>query len=419
MALELSLPQALRLADRLLREGDLGRAARLALQVAQAAAQRLDLLLSACRLLRMADRAALAVPFLCRAFVLSGRDGRVAVNLGNALRAAGRSAQARVACRLACALAPDLADGRFAYSLTLLTAGRYAEGFAAYEARPDRQKFLAQARALGLAVWDGGGGLEGRSMLVVAEQGLGDTIQFARFLTALSRRGARVHLRCPVPLRRLLDRVEGICGTVGRQAPAFDLIDSLGSLAHHLGQGPAGGGRPYLRVAPGRRLAGLPRPRVGVAWAGNPRNPRDPVRRCPFEVFSQLFSLPGITWVSLQRDQPDDRLAAWPAVIDLGPELADLDDTAAVLGELDLVISIDSAVAHLAGALGVPCWLLLGVDCDWRWGPAGTATAWYASLRLWRQERAGDWAGLIGQVKGALGKSGPGGSTTGSSLPAM
>ncbi|CAA7618489.1 tetratricopeptide repeat protein [Magnetospirillum sp. UT-4] len=326
-------------------------------------------------------------------------------NLGNCCKELMRLDESLVCHGRALALAPDDAPVRFNRALTLLLAGRAAEGWSEYEWR---HPALGQAPAPE-PVWDGTPG----PLLVEAEGGLGDAIHFLRYASEAARRGAKVILLVPPALMRLAAVLPGV--TVADRSgprPAAARHAWLMSLPRLLGLGlePPGGGAPYLvppadAVEQWRRRLGEGR-KVALCWAGNPRFDNDARRSLPFALLAPLLELDGMSFHSVQVGPRAGDGAGCPGLNDLSPHLTDLAETAAALAAMDLVISVDTAVAHLAGAIGVPCWLLLPFSPDWRWGAAGERTPLYDSLLLFRQDRRGDWAGVMDRVKAAL-ETGP------------
>lgn len=325
------------------------------------------------------------------------------------LHALGRFDEAEAWFQRALALRPDSADFQWDRALALLAAGNYADGWQAYESRWRRRN--PALRDLPFPQWEGGP-IAGRRMLVHAEQGLGDAIQFLRFLAPLRAQGARLILEVAAPLVPLVDhRAWGLEAVIaaGAAPPACDLHVSLLSLPLRLGVGAEGlmGDAPYLapsaaRVAAWRdRLApatGLLR--VGLVWAGNPAVQRDRWRSPRLAPLLPVLDVAGAHVYGLQKGD-GERDAAGVARANftpLGPELGDFADTAAIIASLDLVVASDTSVAHLAGAMGKPVWVLLHATPDWRWGHSGDRTPWYATARLHRQDRLGDWSGPVAAI---------------------
>lgn len=352
-----------------------------------------------------------------QAAALDPRLPEAQLNLGRALHHTGRRREAIACCEAALALRPGWASAHHHLGLALLALGRFEEGWAHYEHRLRLPGALGAWRPVqdGAArpLWDGAP-LPGRTLLVVAEQGLGDAIQFARFLAPVQRLCGRVVLRAPRRLLALLDGVAELCPD-DAPPPPYDAWCPLMSLPHRLGTTletiPAS---PRLRADPARVRrwrralpeAGL---RVGIAWQGNPAHKDDRGRSIPLAALLPLAEVPGVRLVSLQRGAGAEQAAAAGlagVVHDLGPGFdAGPDaflDTAAVMAGLDLVVTTDTAVAHLAGALGRPAWVLLRRYPEWRWDEEGEGTPWHPSLRLFRQERDGDWGEVVQRVAGAL-----------------
>ena len=356
------------------------------------------------------DRVPEAVAAYQRAVALRPGFALAHNHLGVALRMAGDAAGAEAGFREALRLQPDYAAAAYNLATLHLVEGRYAEGWEGFEAR--LRAFPVPSRAA--PTWRGGT-LRGQVLLVHAEQGMGDTIQFCRYLRLIPARHG-VLFEVPPALARLLAGLEGVDRLVVAEdgpVPPHDLQVPLMSLPHLLRPrwGEVPGGVPYLRapaaeVAHWRgRLAALPGLLVGIAWAGNPAYPNDRRRSMPLATLATLADLPGVALVSLQKGAAAAELAAlppWRTVHDWTAELGDFAATAALIEALDLVIAVDTAVVHLAGALGRPVWLLNRFDPCWRWLHDRADSPWYPSLRQFRQPRLGDWEGVMAQVATAL-----------------
>jgi tetratricopeptide (TPR) repeat protein len=341
---------------------------------------------------------------------LAAIPGHVAAlsSRGVALQALNRHAEAIASFDRALALAPDYADAHFNKSLALLAVGDYRAGQAEYEWRWKRTGTEHLRQNFGRALWLGETPLAGRTILLHAEQGLGDTIQFVRYVARLAAAGAKVVLEVHPELKALLSRLPGAVAVIGRgePRPAFDLHCPLGSLPLALKTEPASvpADIPYLAADPARverwraRVEPLGGPRVGIVWAGNTAHANDRNRSLPLAKLAPLWSRARV--ISLQRDvrAGDAELLAAVPVLQLGPELMDFDDTAAVLAGCDLVIAVDTSVAHLAGALGRPLWVLLPFSADWRWTKDSDRSPWYPSARLYREPRPGDWDDVVARV---------------------
>jgi tetratricopeptide (TPR) repeat protein len=356
----------------------------------------------------------------CRRALALKPDHAEAYNgLGLALADQSRLAESEAAFRQALALAPDYADAHLGLALTLLLQGRLPEGWAQYEWRWRCPPLAHLPRRFPEPLWDGGD-LAGRTLLLHAEQGFGDTLQFVRFLARAPAWGGPVALECQPPLHRLLRMSFPAVPLVarGEPLPPFDVQAPLLRVPYLLGTTldtlPAA--TPYLRVDAGlaaawaARLAGPPGRRVGLVWSGNPDHREDRHRTLPPAYLAPLLAAgagaaPPVRFFSLQKGERAARLAdlqAHAPVADLGPDLADFADTAAALLSLDLVITVDTAVAHLAGALGRPVWTLLAYAADWRWLRGRDDSPWYPTMRLFRQDGPGDWSPVIARVAAAL-----------------
>ncbi|MBP2303062.1 tetratricopeptide repeat protein [Azospirillum picis] len=330
-------------------------------------------------------------------------------DLGVALMKAGRPDEALVQFRTAHALAPQ--DPRAAYNLAmaLLAAGAIKEGFRLYEAR-----WRLKGPTPWVTHWDrfwDGRPLAGGTLLVHAEQGFGDSLQFARYVPLAAARGARVVLAVPGVLRRLMTGLAG-CAQVlseGERIPAYAAHAPLMSLPRLLGTtagnipatlpylaAPATASPPSTGFSPDGRL------QVGLVWAGRPEDPDDRHRSCPLAALSPLLALPGVRFHSLQVGAAEaalDRVAGGAAVVRHGGSVGDFADTAAVIAGLDLVIAVDTAIVHLAGALGRPAWVLLSADPDWRWMRGRADSPWYPTHRLFRQPQLGQWEPVVGRLR--------------------
>lgn len=330
------------------------------------------------------------------------------VNLGNALRDLGRNGEALEHYRRAIAARPDHADAHWNEALVLLLMGDFAAGWPKYEYR-----WLARGtvpHGMTAPAWDGGD-LHGRTLLVHCEQGFGDSLQFVRHVPLLRERGGQVALACPKGLARLFAEVEGVerLVTAGDDIPPHDCHVPLASLPGLFGTTvdtiPAA--VPYLRPpraevdAWAERLAAHGGFRVGVVWRGRVTSRQQRERALGTALLGRCLT--DVTVVGLLPDAAADELAEFPgAVVDAGKDLADFASTAAVMANLDLVVSVDTAAAHLAGAVGVPVWTLLPFAADWRWLLERDDSPWYPTMRLFRQPSPGDWESVVERVRAEL-----------------
>lgn len=342
---------------------------------------------------------------MCRAIALDRSLLEAHVSLGYVLTARGRLAEAAIACEAAIALQPDCPQAHWNLAVAALLAGDYPRGFQEYEWRKRHDRFRRDFIDLPGPVWTGDDPA-GRTILVHAEQGFGDTIQFARYLPLMAARGAQVVLACDARLTAWLGTLPGLAATVplGAKLPPYDAwIDQMSlprAFATGLDAIPAAGG--YLAADPVRAaawFAALPLGRkVGLAWAGNPLHTNDRRRSLPPDAAAALAAVPHVAFVNLQTGPR----AAETHLEDLSPRLADFADTAALVANLDLVVTVDTAVAHVAGALGIPCWIMLPFAPDWRWGVGRDDSPWYAAARLFRQPTPGAWDDVMLRVTAAL-----------------
>lgn len=337
-------------------------------------------------------------------------------NLGNVLRDQGRFDEALASYRQAEELKPNYCDPHWNQSLVWLVQGDFERGWPEYEWRWQLKNF--KRRQCSQPPWDGSP-LEGRTILLAAEQGLGDTLQFIRYAPLVRQRGATVLAEVQKPLRQLLSGVDGVDRWLvqGEATPEFDVYAPLLSLPRlldtTLATVPAD--VPYVHADPAlvekwrAELTSLPGFKIGIAWQGSPQNRTDRGRSIPLERFEALARLPGVTLVSLQKGLGSEQIAAMGdrfQVIDFGKRLDEESgpfmDTAAVMKHLDLVVTCDSALAHLAGALGVPVWIALMLSPDWRWLLDRDDSPWYPTARLFRQTRVGNWHEVFERMAAAL-----------------
>jgi tetratricopeptide (TPR) repeat protein len=362
------------------------------------------------------------------AFGLAIKLGSLAAasNRGNSLLDLGRMGEALQSHELAVQLDPTHPGAQYNLALTQLRLGDWAHGWPGYESRWHFREVHRTPRLFRQPRWQGEE-LEGRRILLHAEQGLGDTIQLCRYVPLVAARGGYVMLQVQKPTARLLESLptlrsgHGETSVLGKKLPDFDIECPLLSLPAVFGatvetvpwHGPYLGADPALaakkrmqfpNVRPSQKLGEQPL-RVGLAWAGNPRYKADQQRSMHLKTLLPLLQMPGITWVSLQKGPAAEQLKELPGNIfvwDGSSQDRDLAETAALATTLDLIISTDTSVAHLAGALGMPVWILLPHLSDWRWMQQIETTPWYPTARLIRQSKPGDWEGVLKRVIGEL-----------------
>jgi len=334
-------------------------------------------------------------------------------NRGLVLLTLGRPREALGAFERAVALAPANAEAQWTKSLTHLLLGEFEAGCRLHEWRWKTVQMGRLARGFHEPLWLGEAGIEGRTLLLHADQGLGDTIQMARYVPMVEARGAKVILEVQPPLVRLMSSLSPTVEVIARDAslPRFERHCPLGSLPLAF--------RTTLENIPSRdsylhaqtadierwaaRLGPRERPRIGIAWSGNPRHKRDRDRSIPFAKLTPVLDA-RFEWHALQtifREGEEEAARAAGVHISKG-ELADFAETAALVSNLDLVVSVDTSIAHLAGALGKPVWILLTWEPDWRWLLGRDDSPWYSSARLFRQPALGDWDGALANVASAL-----------------
>ncbi|QCO15887.1 tetratricopeptide repeat protein [Azospirillum brasilense] len=352
------------------------------------------------------------------AFAAAGERGFSGPSLwsarGNARLAMARPVDALADFDRLLEVRPGDAGMRWNRGFARLLAGDCEGGWPEFDWRRHDARAEPPWRRFAQPTWTGGD-LAGRTILLYAEQGLGDTLQFVRYVPLVAARGARVILEVQPPLMSVLSGLPGVERLIARgdPLPGFDLECPLMSLPRAFGTRldsvPAA--VPYLHPDPQRaaawsaRLADGQGLRVGLVWAGNPRFPGDALRSPRLAGLRSVLDVPGLRFFGLQKGPGREDLERVPmpsSFTDLGPEIADFADTAAVMANLDLVISSCTGPAHLAGALGVPVWVVLPLSPDWRWLLGREDSPWYPTARLFRQTRVGDWAEVAGRVADAL-----------------
>jgi len=357
-----------------------------------------------------------------RSAVIDATNFDTHINLGIVFKTLGRHREAAASFDRALALKPTDSSARFALAFLYLSLGEFGLGWPLYEARFDVPELGNPRRRFNVPRWQGSEPLTGRTLLVHAEQGLGDVMQFCRYLPLLAAQGATIVFEVMPSLKALLRTLPGPIHIIGRgePVPAVDYFCPLLSLPHALGTRvdtiPAQG--PYLAAEPARiarweeRLRTLPGLRVGLAWQGNPKAEEfiwARGRSFPLAALEPLAQLPGVSLVSLQKGPGSEQLARGPfadRIADLG---TDLDsgpdaflDSAAVMASLDLVVSCDTSIVHLAAALGRPVWTALSFSPEWRWLLERNDSPWYPTMRLFRQPTDGDWSAVATAMVRAL-----------------
>ena len=318
--------------------------------------------------------------------------------------------QASVQMNRIIGLRPDAARARWNRGVISFLKGDFIAGTEDFEHRVAAG--VAPERAFDMPRWTGEP-LNGRTIFVHGEQGMGTAIQLARYVPLIAERGGRVALETSVPLERLFQSLAGAAALVpvGAPTPKADVYAPLFSMPHIFGTrlGTIPAAIPYLSVPEALRrqwrsaIADGEEFRVGIAWAGNPVHANDRNRSMALNALAPLFSVPNVRFFSLQVGQRSDEAAAFgQRLVDLSGRLSDFADTAALIEALDLVIAVDTAVVHLAGALGRPAWVLLPFAPDWRWLLDREDTPWYPTLRLFRQPRRGDWTPVVERVRAEL-----------------
>jgi hypothetical protein len=360
-----------------------------------------------------------AEDYLRKAFAINPRKAEICFNLGSIIYQTEKYDEAESFFKKAVEINPQYAEAEFALAISLLRRGDFKNGFRGFEWRkklPAVQGNFSQI--LQCPTWQGEE-FRDKTLLIYPEQGYGDMLQFVRYLPRVKELGGRVVLAAPPELMRLLENLAGVDQVIPfswEEIPDFscDLIVSVMSL-------------PYLidcmeqdifcsqdaYIYPDEKLVSLWRnrlsdsgekKRIGLVWAGSPTNTADLRRSISLKEFHPIFSLEEFDWYSLQLGTAKKQLQAdfECKIIDKTDEIQDFADTASFISHMDLVISVDTAVAHLAAAMGKNVWLLLGQAPDWRWGTSTQDTLWYPTMRIFRQMPLGEWGGVITQVRNSL-----------------
>jgi tetratricopeptide (TPR) repeat protein len=332
-------------------------------------------------------------------------------NLGNTYLKLQRVDEALARYETALTLTPDFPEAQWNLAFALLLTGNFERGWALFESRRNvsAMQGMLNIRHFGEPLWLGAENLAGKTILLHAEQGLGDTLQFCRYAKDVKARGANVLLEVPAPLMGLLSGLAGVDLLIekGKTLPVFDYQCPLLSLPYAfkttLQTVPNAG--PYLDSSPEKRRLwqqrlGTPMtPRIGLVWSGNSSHPNDRNRSVPLAEMLQCLPA-GNQYVSLQKEVRESDMDALrdSGIAHFGADLADFEDTAALCSLMDMVISVDTSVAHLAGAMGKIIWVLLPCAPDWRWMRNRTDSPWYESAKLYRQSEIGQWAPVLKKI---------------------
>ncbi len=356
-----------------------------------------------------------AVALYQRALALAPQRAGLVNNLAFALTALARYDEAQEGYQRALQLDPALPEASFQLGMLLLRRGDMARGWPLFESRKRTAVGAPNYRQWPAAQWQGEP-LAGKRLLLVREQGVGDQIQFIRYAAVLHAMGAEVDVWVAPELAPLCQRAPGVARALeaapdDAQWARYDYWCDMMSVPLHLhldGHTPPAT-VPYLfatHEANVRHLCAAATRSIGLVWAGNPRHVFDAFRSLPLATLAPLAACEGIAWFSLQKGAAAEQLAPlaarWP-IHACGESLGDFSATAALVASLDLVITVDTSVAHLAGALGKPVWVLLAAQPDWRWGLGRAHSPWYPTARLFRQTTLGDWSNVVDELVAALG----------------
>ena len=344
-----------------------------------------------------------------RALELSPRNAFLLYNRANVLQKLSSMDEALESYGRALAYEPGLAEAKMEQSHCRLRMGDYRRGFQEYESRWETTVLKSVKLASPKPLWLGEETLAGKTILLWAEQGFGDAIQFLRYVPLVAQTAGRTILRVPTLLKSLAQTLDCPVSVITfEELPPHDFNCPLMSLPLAFGTTLESipSAVPYLRSKPDRvekwrnELGPRTRPRIGLVWAGRRREPINLTRDMDLEVLAPLTHL-DVEIISLQKEIPDQDktvLESMPQITRLGEKLSDFEETAALIENLDMVISVDTVVAHLAGALGKPVWIMLRHSGEWRWLLNRNDSPWYPTARIFRQQKPGDWAGVVGDI---------------------
>lgn len=347
-----------------------------------------------------------AEEYLTRACAVRDQDADFAFSLGCCFLFQERVETALEWFEKACTLNPDSNSAHVYSAYAMFLLGRMKDGWARYEKRLelDALKGVNYTRPR----WDGGA-LNGKTLLIVPEQGMGDNLQFARYAALAAERDCQVIVATHEPLVRLFQSLVGVKLVTTRipEPKHFHRYAPMMSLPYIFGTDtdtiPAN--TPYLSAPDdlvadwADKLSGYDGIKVGVNWRGNPKHVNDRFRSSSLEDMAQLADVPGVTVFAIQKGRPDHEATLPDGIVDIADDFETFTDTAAAMANLDLVISVDTSLCHLAGALGRPVWTMIARAPDFRWGLEGTESPWYPSMRLYRQETLGDWAPVYAAMR--------------------
>jgi hypothetical protein len=335
-------------------------------------------------------------------------------NLGNAQVKLFQHEEALQCYDQALALDPGYAEAYWNKALALLQVGRFSEGWVLHESRWAKPSFQPIVRHFPQPIWDGSFSIAGKTVLLHAEQGLGDTLQFVRYVELLQEFGARIVLEVQVPLVSLINGLFAVEALIkqGDPLPPFDFHCPLMSLplAFQTTLSSIPIAITYIKSSHEKehvwaeKLGSTSGLRVGLVWSGDPRHQNDKHRSIPLAELMAVLPL-GLEYFSLQpeiRDSDRQALDDYDRLVHFGPELKDFSDTAALCAQMDVVVCVDTSVAHLSGALGKPTFLLLPYNPDWRWLLERTDSPWYPTMQLYRQAQLGSWQSALEKVRADL-----------------
>ena len=408
MSQSVTIEEAIRLGESHRVAGRLNEAAQIFQQILQADANNVQATFSLAECFYKGGQIPPAIELFTRCCNLAPTWPMSRLRLGFALLEEQRIADAEASFRIALNLDPNFADAHYGLAWVRLAQGDFAVGWEEMEWRLQCRAFASKTKRFSQPQWDGSD-LNGKTILIFQEQGHGDVIQYARYASLVADRGGRVLLGCAPPLQEILKTIRGVAEIAPdpTRLPPFDYQLTLYSMPRVFRTTvetiPAE--VPYVHADEARVRKWAQRIdrkskmlHVGLCWAGNPKHENDALRSIPPELLAFFAGAPNVRFYSLQKDVGLDqarRLPASPAIIDWSVDLRDFADTAAAMMNLDLIITVDTSVAHLAGALARPTWTLLPFHADWRWMLNRADTPWYPTMELFRQSTRGDWTSAL------------------------
>ena len=361
---------------------------------------------------RVNEESEKAIPILEQLLKENNRDAEVWADIGG-IHGENRDLNKTETCLLtSLKIYPNFSQASVDLAYTYHLQGRWDEAWRLYEHRfnvyPELKKMIKKYGAENK--WDGND-IKDKKILLYSEQGIGDAINFVRYVPLVKNKGCHTIVHCPDEIKSIVKNCEGVDEATGYKeaTPEHDAHCSLLSLPFLLGN-PSIPSKPYIKSNLQANLENYSGFKIGICWAGNPKHPNDKYRSCYLKNFKKINDIPNVILFSLQKDKRRRQYntgeitdftedSSNMKIIDLKNNMKTFDDTAAIVDQLDLIITVDTSLLHLAGAMGKETWALIPWNCDWRWKSSGESTVWYPSVRLFRQQSLGDWETVFEEVK--------------------